>query len=89
MRLLNATTLELEEFWNSTATPPYAILSHAWEQQEVSFQAISNIDSASGLAGFSKIKACCRQALADGYEWVWVDTCCIDKSSSAELSGSH
>ena len=86
MRLLNATTLELEEFWNSTATPPYAILSHTWEQQEVSFQAISNIDSASGLAGFSKIKACCREALADGYEWVWVDTCCIDKSSSAELS---
>jgi hypothetical protein len=86
MRLLNATTLQLEEFWNSTATPPYSILSHTWEQQEVSFQAISNIDSASGLAGFSKIKACCQQALADGYEWVWVDTCCIDKSSSAELS---
>jgi hypothetical protein len=86
MRLLNATTLKLEEFWNSTATPPYAILSHTWEQQEVFFQAMSNIDSASGLAGFSKIKACCREALADGYEWVWVDTCCIDKSSSAELS---
>jgi hypothetical protein len=86
MRLLNTTTLKLEEFWNSTATPPYAILSHTWEQQEVSFQAMSNIDSASGLAGFSKIKACCREALADGYEWVWVDTCCIDKSSSAELS---
>jgi hypothetical protein len=86
MRLLNATTLKLEEFWDSSATPPYTILSHTWEQQEVSFKAISNIDTESGLAGFSKIRACCQQALADGYEWVWVDTCCIDKSSSAELS---
>jgi hypothetical protein len=66
MRLLNATTLELEEFWDSTTTPPYAILSHTWEQQEVSFKAISDIDTASRLIGFSKIKACCRQALADG-----------------------
>ena len=24
--------------------------------------------------------------MEDGYSWVWVDTCCIDKSSSAELS---
>ena len=28
----------------------------------------------------------CKQAKLDGYEWVWVDTCCIDKRSSAELS---
>lgn len=21
-----------------------------------------------------------------GYEWIWIDTCCTDKSSSAELS---
>jgi hypothetical protein len=86
MRLLNTTTLKLEEFWDSDAAPPYAILSHTWEKQEVSFRAIENLDSAVQLIGFSKIQACCRQALADGYEWVWIDTCCIDKSSSAELS---
>ncbi|KAH7364549.1 hypothetical protein BKA65DRAFT_371585, partial [Rhexocercosporidium sp. MPI-PUGE-AT-0058] len=26
------------------------------------------------------------QALSDGWEWVWIDSCCIDKTSSAELS---
>lgn len=37
-------------------------------------------------AGHDKIAACCRQAKAEGYDYVWVDTCCIDKRSSAELS---
>ncbi|KAK4032864.1 vegetative incompatibility protein-like protein HET-E-1 [Parachaetomium inaequale] len=27
-----------------------------------------------------------EEALMDTLEWVWVDTCCIDKTSSAELS---
>lgn len=36
--------------------------------------------------GYEKIRNCCEVASADGYIWVWVDTCCIDKSSSAELS---
>ena len=36
--------------------------------------------------GFVKIKYACEQAIRDGYEYVWVDTCCINKDSSAELS---
>lgn len=36
--------------------------------------------------GFRKIEFCAKQALEDGLEFIWVDTCCIDKSSSAELS---
>lgn len=36
--------------------------------------------------GYAKIKRCCEQAKQDGYSWAWVDTCCIDKRSSAELS---
>ena len=36
--------------------------------------------------GYRKIWDTCQQAKKDGYEWVWVDTCCIDKRSSAELS---
>jgi hypothetical protein len=35
---------------------------------------------------FTKLQYTCAQARKDGYEYVWVDTCCIDKSSSAELS---
>lgn len=39
-------------------------------------------------AGLEKILFACRQARADGLEWAWVDTCCIDKTSSAELDES-
>ena len=38
------------------------------------------------MKGFLKIEGACRTAKAYDYEYVWVDTCCIDKSSSAELS---
>ena len=67
-------------------TPAFGILSHTWGKEEVSFQAIADIESASQLAGYLKIQACCQQAQKDGYEWVWTDTCCIDKRSLAELS---
>ena len=33
-----------------------------------------------------KISMTCEKALRHGYDYAWVDTCCIDKSSSAELS---
>ena len=39
-----------------------------------------------GLKGYKKIKACCALAASCSYEYVWIDTCCIDKTSSAELS---
>lgn len=37
-------------------------------------------------AGYAKIQKCCALALHDDFEWVWIDTCCIDKKSSSELS---
>ena len=33
-----------------------------------------------------KIRRCCKIAAGDGYDWVWLDSCCIDKTSSTELS---
>lgn len=65
--------------------PPYAILSHTWEDEEVVFADVHN-GTANQKAGFKKIKGCCDRADQDGFEWVWIDTCCIDQSSSAELS---
>ncbi len=38
------------------------------------------------MAGYSKIRSCCAIAAQQGFEYVWIDTCCIDKTSSAELS---
>jgi hypothetical protein len=65
--------------------PPYAILSHTWGDDEVSFQDIQS-ESCHTKAGYEKIQQCCKLAAEDGFEYAWVDTCCIDKMSSAELS---
>ena len=45
-----------------------------------------NLNKAKLKRGFNKIKECCRQAKDAGLSYAWVDTCCIDKTSSAELS---
>src|SRR3569833_1720865 len=85
MRLLNISTRILEDFL--AKPPPYAILSHAWEQEEVQFSALK--DSAinhTSMAGWDKINGACNQALANKLIYLWVDTICIDKSSSFELS---
>jgi hypothetical protein len=86
MRLLNCCTKKLEEFIGS-AIPRYAILSHTWEDEEVLFNDIAqdNIDY-KAKKGWYKIEKSCEQALRDGLDYVWADTVCIDKSSSAELS---
>lgn len=83
MRLLNTETRKLEEFFGQI--PQYAILSHRWRDGEVQF---SDIDQphARNMPGYSKIRGCCVQAHEDGYQYVWIDTCCINKSSSSELS---
>lgn len=83
MRLLNTSTLVLHSFVQEI--PPYVILSHTWGDGEVIFDDIHQ-DYAKDMQGYSKIVKCCEQAVNDGYEWVWIDTCCIDKRSSAELS---
>jgi hypothetical protein len=86
MRLLHAETLEFHEF-QGTQIPPYAILSHRWENEEVTYQDMrSGWLGVSEREGFSKIQQCCRQAREHWLSFVWVDTCCIDKTSSAELT---
>ncbi|KAK5060161.1 hypothetical protein LTR84_010045 [Exophiala bonariae] len=153
MRLLNVETLKLESYHHVETTPPYAILSHVWEEEEVTFQDIdepflgkdfrelqnrfnelekrfndirqliadsgshvsastsdqslaSPVDSSSlgfhdttsgsaespaliqarRLKGWSKLEGCCHEAARFGLRHVWIDTCCIDKSNSSELS---
>jgi len=36
--------------------------------------------------GYRKILDCCKLAIDRNIEYLWIDTCCIDKRSSAELS---
>jgi ankyrin repeat protein len=65
--------------------PPYAILSHTWGDKEVTLEEVNEL-GAKSKAGYAKIKQCCAIARAAGLDYVWIDTCCIDKTSSAELS---
>ncbi|KAB8291641.1 hypothetical protein EYC80_006441 [Monilinia laxa] len=86
MRLLNVITRKLEEFIGANI-PKYAILSHTWGEEEVLFHDLSNPEHRY-KKGYPKVEGCCQQAIQDGFHFVWIDTCCIDKSSSAELSES-
>ena len=73
----------------------YAILSHRWvDSTEVDYEEMVDLakmdrqeqDEIRSRQGYKKIVETCEQAKRDGYEWLWIDTCCIDKRSSAELS---
>lgn len=75
--------LEIEEF-DDVNIPEYAILSHRWGNGEPTLQ-----DVESGLTtkeGFKKVQQSCDMAKRDKIDYIWIDTCCIDKTSSAELS---
>ncbi|KDR71125.1 hypothetical protein GALMADRAFT_806602 [Galerina marginata CBS 339.88] len=85
MRLLDVHSLEFVQFVDEYELPPYTILSHTWGDGEVSFQDLPT-PAARSMTGFRKIKKCCKLAIQDGFKYVWIDTCCIDKTSSAELS---
>jgi len=86
MRLLNTKTLELKEFIEKPLQG-YAILSHTWGEDEVVlYEDMKCRNDIKKKRGYRKIVKCCELALAAGYDWVWIDTCCIDKGSSAELS---
>ncbi|KAI6038918.1 heterokaryon incompatibility protein-domain-containing protein [Pisolithus marmoratus] len=74
-------------------TTNYAILSHRWGV-EVTYEemiGLMTMEEGKRVAvknryGYQKIMKSCEQAKEDGYKWLWIDTCCIDKRSSAELS---
>ncbi|KAK5651520.1 hypothetical protein OQA88_11974 [Cercophora sp. LCS_1] len=80
MRLLNSKTRGITKFISDKQIPKYAILSHTWGEEEVTFQDWQAPTIIATKKGFKKIDLCCQQADKDGLEWVWVDT------SSAELS---
>ncbi|KAK0632670.1 heterokaryon incompatibility protein-domain-containing protein, partial [Immersiella caudata] len=71
MRLLHTQSYEISPFFGYV--PPYAILSHRWLEEE-------------RRKGWPKIENCCKVAATDGWEYIWIDTCSINKSDSSELS---
>ncbi|KAM5537272.1 hypothetical protein V8D89_009002 [Ganoderma adspersum] len=74
MWLLSTDRAELHYFdRHFDAEGGYAILSHTWDKDR-------------GEQSFQQIRQCCILAEKHGYRWVWIDSCCIDKRSSSELS---
>ncbi|TBU27932.1 heterokaryon incompatibility protein-domain-containing protein [Dichomitus squalens] len=94
MWLLSTDRAELRFFVSPDRVPGgYAILSHVWGENEQSFQDVQGFRTRGAQSGenprdlvSSKIRECCLLAERHGYRWVWNDTCCIDKTSSAEVS---
>ncbi|KAK1639873.1 hypothetical protein BDP81DRAFT_459203 [Colletotrichum phormii] len=85
MRLLSTTAKKLEVFDLGNA-PPYAALSHLWEHDEVLFQDMGDLATAARRSGFRKIESACSAAEMLGLNFIWIDTCCMDKESEAERS---
>ncbi|EME41063.1 hypothetical protein DOTSEDRAFT_158153, partial [Dothistroma septosporum NZE10] len=91
MRLLSVETLQLKEFVEREQ-PPYVITSHRWGNDETTYKDVRkgrNKDA----AGFQKVQAFCnfvkeniKTSEGKPVQWIWIDTCCIDKTSSAELT---
>ncbi len=90
MRLLKASDLGFELQPPVIRAPRYAILSHTWGDDEYLLEEVQ-------LAGFvrndfpgrpavRKVRDTCALAAREGYAHVWIDTCCIDKTNSTELS---
>lgn len=86
MRLLHTSTYQLISFFEPNL-PPYVILSHVWGDREILFEDIqSSHQRLKQRSGYAKITQTCAQARSDGFDYVWIDTCCIDKRNSTELS---
>jgi len=88
MWLINTETGYLRDFVGADI-PEYAILSHRWgaDDEEQTFKDFQK-GRGEHRVGHQKILDFCFRARGDGYSWAWVDTCCIDKRSSAELTES-
>ena len=94
MWLLSTARAELHYFPSPESVQDgYATLSHVWTAEEQSFRTIQKLRKTCDATGANprslacdKIRRCCELAERHGLQWLWIDTCCIDKSSSAELS---
>ena len=91
MRLLKtgSSSLQVKEYFGDNI-PKYTILSHTWNvdnDEEVSLEDIRmGPECYETKIGYKKVIGAQREAANNGFQWIWIDTCCIDKSSSSELS---
>lgn len=92
MRLLRTEGYQLVEANDISAPfPEYAILSHTWisPKDEITYQDFKQRkgDIENDIfkqKGWAKLRRYCDRAARDGWEWAWMDTCCIDKTNPAD-----
>lgn len=95
MRLINVNTLNIGG--DEQPQSKYAILSHRWGDDEVTFdtypaarKAIEDYllqrSSANILSGIAKVAGACKLCRKLKLDYLWIDTCCIDKRSLREES---
>ncbi|KAM0256340.1 hypothetical protein ACHAPA_012195 [Fusarium lateritium] len=92
MRLLKTKSYDLFEASDiPNPFPPYAILSHTWisSKEETTYQDMKTrkVDINNDVykqKGWSKLRRYCDRAAKDGWDWAWMDTCCIDKTNPAD-----
>lgn len=92
MRLLSTKSYQLfEPHELPVPFPHYAILSHTWisPEDEITYQDFKRrkVDIESGIfkyKGWSKLRKYFDRTARDGWEWAWMDTCCIDKTNPAD-----
>jgi hypothetical protein len=85
MWLVRIDGFELEEFTEGSI-PPYAIVSHRWTSEELNFKEVAKKRIDANKRGYAKLLGACTAAAQYHVDYIWIDTCCIDKRSSAELS---
>jgi hypothetical protein len=76
----------LTTFFTDKIPQKYAIPSHTWEAEEVTFEDLQN--RTSRKAGYNKIRFCGEQARRDGLQYFWVDTCCTDQCVQKKIKAS-
>ncbi|EXK28948.1 hypothetical protein FOMG_14802 [Fusarium oxysporum f. sp. melonis 26406] len=86
MRFLDVKTLQLHNFDDASAYPPYAILSHCCyaSEHELTFKDFEDLSKHTSKPGYVKIINACLAAIAQGYEWLWADTVCINAEDAIE-----
>ncbi|KAK0628392.1 hypothetical protein B0T17DRAFT_477930, partial [Bombardia bombarda] len=86
MWLIDTKTMKLKELFDPEEYR-YAVFSHTWGEEEVSFQEFTSSPAlGQQKAGYIKITKMCEKAREMGIDYAWADTCCIDKTSSAALT---
>ncbi|KAK7441812.1 hypothetical protein VKT23_016474 [Stygiomarasmius scandens] len=96
-RLIDAHSLKLVDLTDDQPTPPYAILSHRWiQEEEISFQEMKSlelldqdrdvVERVKSKGGYKKIKYACRQALRESIPFIWIDTCCINQKDDKDVA---